>query len=266
MQWIESVWPSDRGAQLLLVAGSVLAVLVVFALIYLITLRQRLRLPKGTRSRQPRLSLVDAYSLDGKRQLVLVRRDNIEHLVMIGGPNDVLLESHIVRSANAPVAPKERDAAARSVAAVPSSAPPVKPAAPAVAVPARSSGDAVPVAEKPAAAAMVKKPAEAQPLRTVKVETPAPVKAEPAGKAEVAPAPRPAFAAAPQPHTAPLSPPLERVIAKPLPAAAERPAPMIRPVTAPVEAKPAPAPQTQPQEEDIESLEAEMARLLGRSS
>lgn len=256
MQWIQSMWPSDKGAQLLLMAGLVLAVLVVFALIYLIMLRPRLRPPKGVRSRQPRLSLVDAYSLDGKRQLVLVRRDNIEHLVMIGGPNDVLLESHIVRSTNVPAAPKERDAAVRSVASVPASTPPVKPAAPAVAVPA---------AEKPAAAAMVKKPVETQPpLKAVKADAPAPAKVEPAVKADGPSAPRPPFAAASLP------PPLERVIAKPLPAAAERPMPAspapIRPVAAPPETKPTAAPQPPAQEDDIESLEAEMARLLGRTS
>ena len=56
-----------------------------------------LRVPGG-RTRQPRLGLVDAFSLDGQRQLVLVRRDNVEHLVMIGGPNDVLVESQINRA------------------------------------------------------------------------------------------------------------------------------------------------------------------------
>ena len=56
---------------------------------------------RRSRARQPRLGLVDAFSLDGQRQLVLVRRDNIEHLIMIGGPNDVLLESQIIRAAAA---------------------------------------------------------------------------------------------------------------------------------------------------------------------
>lgn len=50
------------------------------------------------RSRQPRLGLVDTYDLDRQRQLVLVRRDNVEHLIMIGGPNDLLVEGNIVKS------------------------------------------------------------------------------------------------------------------------------------------------------------------------
>jgi flagellar protein FliO/FliZ len=36
--------------------------------------------------------------VDGRRRLVLVRRDNIEHLLMIGGPTDIVVESNIVRA------------------------------------------------------------------------------------------------------------------------------------------------------------------------
>ncbi len=49
------------------------------------------------RTRQPRLGIVDVYDLDRQRQLVLLRRDNVEHLVMLGGPNDLVVESNIVR-------------------------------------------------------------------------------------------------------------------------------------------------------------------------
>lgn len=54
---------------------------------------------KTVRGRQPRLAVTDAANLDDKRRLVLVRRDDVEHLVMIGGATDVLLESNIVRAA-----------------------------------------------------------------------------------------------------------------------------------------------------------------------
>lgn len=53
----------------------------------------------GGRNRQPRLGVVDAYDLDRQRQLIIVRRDGVEHLVMIGGPNDVVIEAGIVRVA-----------------------------------------------------------------------------------------------------------------------------------------------------------------------
>jgi flagellar biogenesis protein FliO len=51
------------------------------------------------RGRMPRLAVIDAAAVDGRRRLVLVRRDNMEHLIMIGGPTDVVIESHIVRAA-----------------------------------------------------------------------------------------------------------------------------------------------------------------------
>src|SRR5579863_7627394 len=55
----------------------------------------------GTRGRQPRLAVIDHASVDARRRLILVRRDNIEHLIMIGGPTDVVVESNIVRGAPA---------------------------------------------------------------------------------------------------------------------------------------------------------------------
>jgi flagellar protein FliO/FliZ len=56
------------------------------------------------RGRQPRLAVIDAAPVDGRRRLVLVRRDNIEHLLMIGGPSDIVVEQNIVRAVpvNAP--------------------------------------------------------------------------------------------------------------------------------------------------------------------
>ena len=50
------------------------------------------------RGRMPRLAVIDASAVDGRRRLVLVRRDNVEHLIMIGGPTDIVVESHIVRA------------------------------------------------------------------------------------------------------------------------------------------------------------------------
>jgi hypothetical protein len=45
--------------------------------------------------------VIDAATVDGRRRLVLIRRDNIEHLLMIGGPTDVVIEPNIVRAAPA---------------------------------------------------------------------------------------------------------------------------------------------------------------------
>ena len=51
----------------------------------------------GQRGRQPRLGIVDVYELDRQRQLILLRRDNVEHLLLVGGPNDVVIERNIQR-------------------------------------------------------------------------------------------------------------------------------------------------------------------------
>jgi flagellar protein FliO/FliZ len=52
----------------------------------------------ANRGRQPRLAVIDSANVDGRRRLILVRRDNVEHLLMIGGPTDVLVEPSIVRA------------------------------------------------------------------------------------------------------------------------------------------------------------------------
>lgn len=52
----------------------------------------------ANRGRMPRLAVIDAAAVDGRRRLVLVRRDNVEHLLMIGGPTDVVVELNIVRA------------------------------------------------------------------------------------------------------------------------------------------------------------------------
>ena len=67
----------------------------------------------GTRGRQPRLGVIDYASVDARRRLILVRRDNVEHLLMIGGPTDVVVEANIVRAVAAP-----RDVALARPAAV----------------------------------------------------------------------------------------------------------------------------------------------------
>lgn len=47
------------------------------------------------RGRERRLGVVEAANVDGRRKLVLIRRDDTEHLIMTGGPVDLVVETGI---------------------------------------------------------------------------------------------------------------------------------------------------------------------------
>ena len=274
--------------QLLIAAfAAALAVSLLF-LLYRALFGHRLRIPGGSRARQARLGLVDAFSLDGQRQLVLVRRDNVEHLVMIGGPNDVLIEAQIIRAQSTGIA-REKDNSSAPAAkiqvppapAAPTPAPPnVRPAP--MPTPPRPAVAAV---AKPIASLATPRPADPPPSRPPASETPY------VRPAAVAPAVAPLPSRLPPTPAAPLAKPnLPAPIISPFARA-----PAVKPAHAPIkpEENPAPvvevapptenepelelsAPNPAPAEiaikaaagkassEQIESLEVEMARLLGR--
>ncbi|MCR9072048.1 MAG: flagellar biosynthetic protein FliO [Alphaproteobacteria bacterium] len=60
----------------------------------------------------PRLRIVENRVLDGRRRLVLVRRDDTEHLLVIGGESDMVVETGIP----APPLPDIQDGSERPVA------------------------------------------------------------------------------------------------------------------------------------------------------
>lgn len=97
MQFMTNMIGDNKILLWILAAAAILLAALIGVLLYRLVFGRRLR-GGGGRARQPRLGVVDAYDLDRHRQLVIVRRDNIEHLVMIGGPNDILIESTIVRA------------------------------------------------------------------------------------------------------------------------------------------------------------------------
>lgn len=51
------------------------------------------------RGQTRRLGLVEAISVDAKHRLVLVKRDDREHLILIGGGSDVVVERDIPATA-----------------------------------------------------------------------------------------------------------------------------------------------------------------------
>jgi hypothetical protein len=49
------------------------------------------------RNASQRVGVIESVQLDGKRSIKLVRRDNIEHLVLVGARNDLVIEANIMR-------------------------------------------------------------------------------------------------------------------------------------------------------------------------
>ena len=91
------------GAELPLAVRFLVAFLIVLILIGATfwTIRRIGGAPLGSgmiRGRQPRLAVIETAAVYGRRYLVLVRRDNVEHLLMIGGPADVVIEQNIMRA------------------------------------------------------------------------------------------------------------------------------------------------------------------------
>lgn len=74
------------------------ALLALAAAFWMIKARSSSTFIRGGRARQPRLAVLDAAAVDTRRRIVLIRRDDVEHLVMIGGPTDVVIETRIVHS------------------------------------------------------------------------------------------------------------------------------------------------------------------------
>ena len=102
------------GAEMPLAVRFFLAFLIVLGLIGAAAWAVRrfgsTRFSGAVRGRQPRLAVIEYATVDARRRLLLVRRDNVEHLMMIGGPSDLVVEANIVRAAPAaarePAAPR----------------------------------------------------------------------------------------------------------------------------------------------------------------
>ena len=237
----------------------------------------------GARGRAPRLAVIEAGAVDGRRKLVLIRRDNTEHLIMIGGPTDIVVEANIVRGQSTREAATSRVSSAPENLARPAPAeetawplqPEVTPR------PARASRPASlddashwalpPEPTVPAPAIPAPAPAAAAPKRSRSADTLAGLAAElsvrPAEPAAPAPAPRPAAptieTARPKPAPAPVSAEadqnladmasrLEAALRRPTPAPAPaapapRPAPAVKPTAEAPRAAPPVAPQVAPQ-------------------
>lgn len=95
LTWLEDV----AGTQFIsAVLWTLLALLILVAALVLLKVVRSMTFGTfvaGGRNRKTRLAVMDATAVDSQRRLVLVRRDDVEHLILIGGPTDVVVEQHI---------------------------------------------------------------------------------------------------------------------------------------------------------------------------
>lgn len=196
----------DNGSRFIIAAGAVaIGLLCLVAVLWIMRNRPSSPFIRGGKNRQPRLAVLDAAAVDTRRRLVLVRRDDVEHLIMIGGPTDIVIESRI--------APLDESASVNDGPAVVER----KPIEPAVA-----NGT-----ETKAAAPAQLRPAVAQPEVTVAtpVRPMAMPQEQPAVRSEPAPAvravaeqrPAPVMAVEPRPVARVAPPPPEIVPAEVVP-------------------------------------------------
>jgi len=90
------------GSRFFIAAGGVgIALLVLIGILWVLRNRAPSPFVRGGKNRQPRLQVLDAAAVDARRRLVLIRRDGVEHLIMIGGPTDIVIESGISDAARA---------------------------------------------------------------------------------------------------------------------------------------------------------------------
>ncbi len=118
------------GSRFILAAGGVgIALLLLIVVLWFMRNRAPSPFVRGGRNRQPRLQVLDAAAVDARRRLVLVRRDDVEHLIMIGGPTDIVIESRIGEAADKTVSIEAADQSAPAPAPAPALVPLPVPAA-----------------------------------------------------------------------------------------------------------------------------------------
>ena len=260
--------------QVLLFFSAFVAVLALIGVLaWLIRRFASNRLGANTnRGRMPRLAVIDAAAVDGRRRLVLVRRDNIEHLLMIGGPSDIVVESNIVRAMPGRDQLPPRPAVASPEMQQPRIAPLPDPAGWAEADAARPESlehaepqmpEPPPRPARPAFADEVRRPARAERGDPLTGFTAEPMGGRPEPRSEPPPAPRmpprsePVMPRPARPVEAPKPPPIRQERAQERPQEPRQEPRQERPQERPV-APPPPAPAMSSADQNL----AEMAQRL----
>lgn len=93
--WLESLVGPDYANALMWIIVALIALLVLLILVRIVRGFGVGTFVAGGRNRKARLAVMDATAVDSHRRLILVRRDDVEHLILIGGPTDVVVEQNI---------------------------------------------------------------------------------------------------------------------------------------------------------------------------
>jgi hypothetical protein len=105
-EWLTGMLGEENATYALYGLGALAVLVVVWVLRFWIRRTPGGVFLGGNRGKQPRLAVVDAAAVDSHRRIVLVRRDNVEHLVMIGGHNDLVIERNIGKTPDSPPPPE----------------------------------------------------------------------------------------------------------------------------------------------------------------
>ena len=93
MQFLTSLFGGSENT--ILTAVLSLGIVLVLIVLGVWTLKVFFKASNTLVGRSRRLSVADSVMVDSKRRLVIVRRDNVEHLILTGGPQDLVIESGI---------------------------------------------------------------------------------------------------------------------------------------------------------------------------
>ncbi|MBB6013125.1 FtsZ-interacting cell division protein ZipA [Aquamicrobium lusatiense] len=93
--FLDSAGGNGYGAAIFWVLVALAAFVAVLFIVKMIRSMNFGTFVAGGRNRKTRLAVMDATAVDSHRRLVLVRRDDVEHLILIGGPTDVVVERDI---------------------------------------------------------------------------------------------------------------------------------------------------------------------------
>jgi Flagellar biosynthesis protein, FliO len=93
--WLEDVAGPNFAPAVLWTLLALVVLVIVLVVVRIVRSMTFGTFVAGGRNRKTRLAVMDAAAVDSQRRLVLVRRDDVEHLILIGGPTDVVVERDI---------------------------------------------------------------------------------------------------------------------------------------------------------------------------